>query len=490
MNSRATGSAAPAKPRVFIGSSSEGKEVAENLSIHLRDDCEPVLWHAGAFGVSETYIESLEKALQDVEFAVLVATPDDARNKRGTDSKIPRDNVIFELGLFMGKLARSRTFVVCDPKAGVALPTDLLGVNIAPFESNRSDNDLRQATIEAKSAIVHAIRKAPRRLSSEPAAKPFVSALLDEDAVYGAVVDLPVGEGDTIVIQTTDTRWAWDMVPTLVHWRMNGARVRVFAAPPGPVREEPARRVFLTELGVEVTETNDLSLSGFFLKTNYSEDDVAIVFNPPGASVPMATQYQGAADASAVVALHRSLRHFDDGTSPDSDFKPSLVAQDPQEILELLRRGVRQYRPPQVELQITSLPTNDLLLMTQYARAYKLTQIARLFHAYTANEHQPFASLAVRLRSGKKSILTPPVVEDGKHGRVVIEGTTRAAYCFGKAIETYQCIAVRGVEDDLPGTPVPIASVTASGRSLTVDERTENSRRLLFRHIERATHPY
>jgi hypothetical protein len=96
----------------------------------------------------------------------------------------------------------------------------------------------------------------------------------------------------------------------------------------------------------------------------------------------------------------------------------------------------------------------------------------------------------VKLRSGRTSILTPPVVEDRSDGPVVIEGTTRAAYCFNHGIENYQCIAVRGVEDDLPGVPVPIRSVTTSERSLSLGERTEAYQGLLYRHIERATHPY
>lgn len=60
------------KPRIFIGSSTEGLEVAENLNLRLSKDCETVPWNGGAFGVSETYIGSLEKALEDVEFAVLI----------------------------------------------------------------------------------------------------------------------------------------------------------------------------------------------------------------------------------------------------------------------------------------------------------------------------------------------------------------------------------------------------------------------------------
>jgi predicted nucleotide-binding protein len=130
------------KPRVFIGSSSEGLDFAESLNIRLARDCETVVWSSGAFGVSETYLESLEKALVGVEFAVLIVTADDTRDKRGVGGKIPRDNVVFELGLFMGRLGRQRTFIVCDPKTNVELPSDLEGVNLASFDSNRSDGNL------------------------------------------------------------------------------------------------------------------------------------------------------------------------------------------------------------------------------------------------------------------------------------------------------------------------------------------------------------
>src|SRR5690242_3016904 len=126
------------KPRVFIGSSTEGIDVAECLNLRLVKECETVPWNGSPFAISETYIASLEKALANVEFAVLVVTPDDLREKRGDESRIPRDNVVFELGLFMGRLGRERTFIVCDP-ATVQLPTDLLGVATAEFDSRRSD---------------------------------------------------------------------------------------------------------------------------------------------------------------------------------------------------------------------------------------------------------------------------------------------------------------------------------------------------------------
>ena len=128
--------------------------------------------------------------------------------------------------------------------------------------------------------------------------------------------------------------------------------------------------------------------------------------------------------------------------------------------------------------------------MSTYARAYKYVQIERLFSTYQEMQQKPFTAVAVTLRSGKKSILTPPVVEVRKEGPVVIEGTTRATYCFRNDIADYPCIAVHGVDADLPGTPVEIANMTISERSLSQRERTEEFQGSLYRQIERAIHPY
>jgi hypothetical protein len=137
-----------------------------------------------------------------------------------------------------------------------------------------------------------------------------------------------------------------------------------------------------------------------------------------------------------------------------------------------------------------TLETEDLLPLSTYARAYKYVQIDRLFDAYRAVKHEPFTALAVTLRSGKRSILTPPIVEVRKEGPVIIEGTTRAAYCFKNNVAEFRCMAVTGVEEDLPGDPISIASLTISERSLSQRERTENFQESLYRQIERATHPY
>src|SRR5262245_28059640 len=112
-------------PRVFIGSSSEGLRVAKKLESMLAAKIEPQvtveLWPS-AFAIGETNIESLEKAIERADFALLVLTNDDKIVSRKQPGKAPRDNVIFEIGLFMGRIGRDRCWLVDDKRARLKLP--------------------------------------------------------------------------------------------------------------------------------------------------------------------------------------------------------------------------------------------------------------------------------------------------------------------------------------------------------------------------------
>jgi hypothetical protein len=125
---------------VFVGSSTEGLNIAKALQILLDHACEVTIWSQGVFGLSQGTLESLVNALDEYDFAVLALTADDLVISRDALSSAPRDNVLFELGLFIGGLGRSRTFLVYDRTSGLKLPTDLAGVSAATFEPHANGN--------------------------------------------------------------------------------------------------------------------------------------------------------------------------------------------------------------------------------------------------------------------------------------------------------------------------------------------------------------
>lgn len=122
------------RPLVFIGSSAEGLPVAKAVQLELERCAECVIWHQGVFGLSDGNMEALVRALSTFDFAILVLTPDDLVASRGTTEPAPRDNVLLELGLFIGGLGRDRTFMIIDRTAQLRLPSDLAGITPATYE--------------------------------------------------------------------------------------------------------------------------------------------------------------------------------------------------------------------------------------------------------------------------------------------------------------------------------------------------------------------
>jgi predicted nucleotide-binding protein len=99
-------------PSAFIGSSTEGLDVAREVELQLQGDAITTIWKDGVFGLGSGTLESLMKVLEQFDFAVMILSPDDLIESRSQSYASPRDNVLFELGLFMGKIGRSRVFIV------------------------------------------------------------------------------------------------------------------------------------------------------------------------------------------------------------------------------------------------------------------------------------------------------------------------------------------------------------------------------------------
>ena len=127
----------PRKPRVFVGSSVEGLDVARAIQSELNYDYHVELWNqSDVFRLGTATLEALENALDAYDYAIFVFTPDDQITKRGDTTNIARDNVIFEAGLFIGSKGRFNAFIVHPRDHEIQLPSDLLGIGTAKYEAN------------------------------------------------------------------------------------------------------------------------------------------------------------------------------------------------------------------------------------------------------------------------------------------------------------------------------------------------------------------
>lgn len=118
---------------VFIGSSSEARNIANAIQDNLSIANEVVVWDQDIFHLGEGQFDSLIAATQEFDFAVFVAGDDDVLTKRGDALSVPRDNVILEIGLFIGALGKQRVFVVSASSKVISLPSDLAGLNIGKY---------------------------------------------------------------------------------------------------------------------------------------------------------------------------------------------------------------------------------------------------------------------------------------------------------------------------------------------------------------------
>ena len=118
------------KPRIFLGSSGKQEKLLQALESGLADIAHVDPWTT-SFNPGTTTLERLVELAHEVDFAAFVFAKDDwtgvdASSSAEAGQASPRDNVVFEAGLFGGTLGMRRTFILHS--RGSKLPTDLLGL--------------------------------------------------------------------------------------------------------------------------------------------------------------------------------------------------------------------------------------------------------------------------------------------------------------------------------------------------------------------------
>lgn len=125
-------------PCVFIGSSTEAENIAKGLRSKL--ECcgvkmRIISWQdTSVFKPSITTIENLESIIPQCDFAIMVLAGDDRISSRGVISGAPRDNVILELGMFIGVIGRKRSFFLVN---SAKIPSDLAGATYIEYATKR-----------------------------------------------------------------------------------------------------------------------------------------------------------------------------------------------------------------------------------------------------------------------------------------------------------------------------------------------------------------
>lgn len=121
--------------KIFIGSSMEGLVQARHVKMLLEGIGDIDLWDE-TFVPNKSAYDTLLNNVDHYDFAIMILTADDLRLSRERIELSGRDNVVFEFGLFLGRLERKRAFLLRDSAVGI--PSDWKGITLAPFDVDKA----------------------------------------------------------------------------------------------------------------------------------------------------------------------------------------------------------------------------------------------------------------------------------------------------------------------------------------------------------------
>lgn len=358
--------------------------------------------------------------------------------------------------------------------------------------SHHSGPHLLEAEVQRRDVAVPEGYQIPPHCSAERAFT-TASEVADADEMYNELASRPVPRHG-VIIACHETRWAWDLFPTLLEWSMEGVAIRVYhwaraASDDIEQRQESWRMSMLKQLGVELVDTSRPDLTGFLLDVDSIDHAHAIVLTQRRDDfTPLARIHTGRASQLAIRALRQRL---DPTIRPlaEPSSRPVLTRASPDAMYAALRKGVTQYNGAGTSFSLELLDIAEVSPIVRRVREFKLRQVHRLIDRYRAAGLQPFEPAAVRMGSFSSPVL-PPVVERSSRGMVLIEGNTRAAYCYWNGIKSLWAIVVTGVTEPLPGEPGTLASLCTSSGVAPPSARIVNWDRNRFRTVERAMRPY
>ena len=146
------------RPTIFIGSSSEALGIARQVSHGLEAVADVALWDT-AFDAGTWLLGGILNRARDSDFGLFVIHKDDTQRIKRTSYQVVRDNVLFEVGVFMGTLGPERTILLWPSASGsskLRLPTDLAGLLRESYGSPR--------TRKGKADILSALASIRRRI--------------------------------------------------------------------------------------------------------------------------------------------------------------------------------------------------------------------------------------------------------------------------------------------------------------------------------------
>jgi len=291
-----------------------------------------------------------------------------------------------------------------------------------------------------------------------------------------------------ILIADINTKWVYEMFPTLLKWRGSKTDIYVFIQRSNIDKEHEAFRVrFLESLGITVNILDDLPFRGFVIDGISQDNCQAIIINSNSqVSHYHSKQYIGIEDYEAIYVLREKLFSSVANLKPNVRYDLVIERGKPSDYGPLLKT-IKEYNNSTIDIDIKNIPIENITFLTKYVLGFKYRQIHSLFDLFSRFGFEPFEATRLMLNNDKYTLVTPPVLEhvDGKY--YLIEGNTRLAYAHRNNLKSFKCIVVEGVKAlRVTTAEYQVNDIILSDKVLTPQERYPGFNHDYFRDIERA----
>lgn len=451
------------KSRIFIGCSSESLEIAHAIQNNLEYSSETTVWSQGVLKLSQSALESLDNALGRFDFAIFVFAPDDITQMRDKTDRVVRDNVLFEFGLFCGRLGKNRCFIVAPRDPKLHLPSDLIGITQATYDSARSD---RIGALGSASSSVRAAVQALGPIQS--------SKLTGKEAIDDAWQSLIKGAAKSIRIFSGDASWAPRDEELLSFRHSEGIEVKILCEAPRDhlLVKSNVNRLIKASADVK-TYSPDLHLRTRGLLVDSERQDASvglIISKTPKTSTVV---QEGKPGVNTLYDYCASWLRGNDGTA-ELDLMHRLfeahyalgrealvlarLTLDSPKLVRVLR-AVSQYselEESQVDMRL--LDVDQLFSSCTVVKAPKLEVVSNLVTEFENQQVPAFNTVACTSRH-YSGVVLPPIVENNGGRYIIIDGIHRLfERMLVKGRHTAQCLVIT-VDKKLPGDPIRIKDV-------------------------------
>jgi hypothetical protein len=176
-------------PKLFIGSSSESKLLLDILMNKLKADATITPWtDRSIFRPARFYVDDLLRIPHLFDFGLFLFEPDDTVVSRGIITAMPRDNVIFELGLFMSRLGLKRAFAMA-PRNSVKILSDIAGLKLIEYDESDRIKDIRSSLATQQDQTTRKKLHASLRQELKKVLKPAIEDI--KELLRQGVIEMP-----------------------------------------------------------------------------------------------------------------------------------------------------------------------------------------------------------------------------------------------------------------------------------------------------------